>query len=494
MANDIYFEVLWLTEDKQKAGGLAVQFPHTDSAPPGDRIKAFTDVVRSMRSSLPFRIKTEIHMTMPAADTTVRTLNEYLWADDTCNTDRFRRHLHQMMEENTIHRFIPRTGVVVTGPDLVGRKEKTSELLVKLKTNQSCHLRAPRRYGKTSILLNLQENLENTLFIELSDVGSLVGLLKALLKGALANQKIHATLVETPAFKSWPSPKTLRDAGLFNTLFKSLTEPPTSIERLIHDVLTVLADNRAFILMDEFSVFLREMHENSCDELKRFLEMFKNMRKRKENPLTVVLAGSSGLSTYIEFFDLKPSFDDLAVVDLPPVSEEVARVLTEELFYGMDKIPSLEVIDSVMAHTGQNDPIPYFIQALVNETITETGIRNKLEGNDVANAYYDRLLGPVGNIYFRDFLMREKIYPKLCKPCASRVLKILARQYPHPVLESEIRDYFTTDCVYEKLMSCLEEDYDLVRSDDGFRLRSKVLADRWRLGEPWLTKEDALCA
>ncbi|MDR3555613.1 MAG: hypothetical protein P4L55_12725 [Syntrophobacteraceae bacterium] len=40
---------------------------------------------------------------------------------------------------------------------------------------------------------------------------------------------------------------------------------------------------------------------------------------------------------------------------------------------------------------------------------------------------------------------------------------------------------------YRKLMTCLEEDYDLVRIGEGWRMRSKVLAERWRLGEPWLT-------
>ncbi len=47
---------------------------------------------------------------------------------------------------------------------------------------------------------------------------------------------------------------------------------------------------------------------------------------------------------------------------------------------------------------------------------------------------------------------------------------------------------FTQECEYEKLITCLEEDYDLVKSEGSYRMRSKVLADRWRLGEPWLTQ------
>lgn len=489
MANDIFFEVFWLTENNQKAGGLAVQIPHDDSVPPGERIKAFTEVVRSMRTSQSRRLKTEIQTVMPA-EVVVRCLSDYLWADNTCNEDRFRRHLQQMMEKNTIHRFISRIGVVVIGPDLVGRKEKISDLLLKLRNHQSCHLRAPRRYGKTSILLTIKEHIEDALFIELSDVRSLIGFLKTLLKGGLANKKSHESLSQMHALRSWPPPEVLRDTTLFNNLFKTLTESSASIERLVHDVLTVLADIRILLLVDEFSVFLREMHENNCDELKRFLKLFRSIRVRKKNPLTVVLAGSSGLSTYIEFFKLRQYFDDLSAVDLPPVSDEDARVLIEELFYGMDKIPSPHVIDSVMAHTGRNDPIPYFIQSLVNETVAESGIQQKLLENHVADAYYDRLLGPAGNSYFKDFLMRERTYPKSCKPCASAVLKILARQFPDPVSESVLRKSFPVDCDYEKLMSCLEEDYDLVHSENEFRLRSKALADRWRLGEPWLTKED----
>jgi hypothetical protein len=490
MTNDIYFEVFWLNDNREKQGGLAVQIPHTDK-PPGDLIKVLTNEVRAMRESRGFRLKTQIHTALPA-DAHVRCVDEYLWAGGACNTGRFARHVESLIQTNHIHRFIPRTGVVATGFDLVGRDNKIKELRGILENKRSCHLRAPRRYGKTSILLSIKELIENVVFIEVSDVGSLAGFLKALLKGVVTDKNSYSALLQNQVFKLWPSIEALQDTALFNNLFKKLTDSSPSIERLINEMLTIIADNGTGLLVDEFSIFLREMHENSVDELNRFLEIFKTLRGRKESPLSVALAGSAGLSTYIEFYNLAPYFNDLCPVDLPPVEEEDARILIEELFYGMDKTPSPAVIDSIMEHTGQGDPIPYFIQALVNETITESGGRKEITGEQVAGAYYDRLLGPAGNFYFRDFLLRERTYPKPCKQCASNVLKTLARRFPEPAPESDLKKYFTTDdCIYEKLMSCLEEDYDLVRSDQGCRLRSKVLADRWRLGEPWLTREDA---
>ncbi len=70
-----------------------------------------------------------------------------------------------------------------------------------------------------------------------------------------------------------------------------------------------------------------------------------------------------------------------------------------------------------------------------------------------------------------------------------RALKMLARRFPRAIAEKELRGFFTRECAYQKLMTCLEEDYDLVKSEKGYRMRSKVLADRWRLGEPWFAGE-----
>lgn len=488
MTNSIYFEVYWIDNKKDKKGGLAVQLPQENNISPGDRIKDLTSAARDLDLPEGLRLRTEM-LVSPPPGTDPKPLSDYLWADGTCNLERFKRHILTMLNGKELHQFLPHPGVPVQGPNLIGREQKVSTLLEKIKKGISCHLRAPRRYGKTSLLTRLENDCKNAVFIEISDVGSMTGFLKALLRGAMRHESGYTCLAELKEYRSWHGPENSPDAETFNNAFNDLIQDESvNINRMIMSTFTALADGGMVLLIDEFSVFLREMWEKNKEELKGFLKILKEIRTREKRPLQCIIAGSSGLTTYIEFYGLKEFFNDLESVDIPPISEQDARILAEELFYGMGKLPGLPVIDQVVTLTGKKDSIPYFIHALAHETSAEAGARKALREIDVQNAYYDRLLGPTGNIFFRDFLLREKAYPKSCRPCASAVLRALSCAFPEPFPEKELRAMFTQECEYEKLITCLEEDYDLVKSKGSYRMRSKVLADRWRLGEPWLTQ------
>jgi hypothetical protein len=488
MTNNIYFEVYWIDNKKEKKDGLTVQLPHEDGISPGDRIKDFTSAARDLKLPEGLRLRTEMFVS-PPPDTDPKPLSDYLWADGTCNLERFKRHILTMLNGKELHQFLPHPGVPVQGPDLIGREHKVSELLEKIKKGLSCHLRAPRRYGKTSLLMQLKDDCKNAVFIEISDVGSTTGFLKALLRGAMRHKAGYTCFAGLKEYRSWPGPENSPDAETFNNAFNDLIQDESvSINRMIMNTFMALADGGMVLLIDEFSVFLREMQEKNKEELIGFLKILKEIRTREKRPLPCIFAGSSGLTTYIEFYGLKEFFNDLESVDIPPINEQEARILAEELFYGMGKLPGLPVIDQVVTLTGKKDSIPYFIHALAHETSAEAGTRKALREIDVQNAYYDRLLGSTGNTFFRDFLLREKAYPKPCRPCASAVLKALSCGFPKAFPEKELRAMFTQECEYEKLVTCLEEDYDLVKSEGSYRMRSKVLADRWRLGEPWLTQ------
>ena len=251
--------------------------------------------------------------------------------------------------------------------------------------------------------------------------------------------------------------------------------------------MVALADAGIILLIDEFSLFLREMIEKDKDALMDFLELYHGLRTQSDNPIVSVFAGSSGLSTFIELFDMHALFEDLIPVDVPPVTSKEASFLAEELFYGMGKIPSPSSVERLVALTGGDETVPYFVHALAHYTTEEAGMKQEISAADVEAAYYDRLLGPSGNICFRDFILREKGYPGEYRYSASRILKKLSRTAPDTLSEEAIKNLCADTCDFIKLMTCLEEDYDIVHENEGWRMRSTVIADRWQLGEPWLT-------
>jgi hypothetical protein len=468
---------------------VVVRIPADPRHLPGELIKGLTEAARSFAEGRGAKLRTEM-LVAPALGFDLRPLSDYLWGDGSLNPDRLVRHLADYCDGRTPHRFQPKVGMtVVMEEEFIGRKGTLSILEEQVTSRRSCHLRAPRRYGKSSLMGRLAAKLDTAVMLELSDVGSLQGFLKMLLRSCMRHEAVRSILLGLPTYRSWAYET---DQGRFfngfNTAFAALTQEisPSKLKELIHETMTALADNGVILLVDEFSLFLRDMHERATEDLMVFLDRFRSLRTRTQNPLVAVFAGSAGLSTYIELYGMHTQFDDLTPVDLPPVTTAEASLLAEELFYGMEKVPSPETLGCLVALTGHDDSVPYFVQALASYTAEQAGQRKEIKVTDVNNAYYDRLLGPTGNNFFRDFILRERAYPDDYRKCASPILKKLS-QTDGVVAEAELQTLCKAGCDFNKLMTCLEEDYDLAHENNGWRMRSRVIAERWRLGEPWLT-------
>ena len=490
MNKDIYFGLFFDKEAHSPQKGVIIRIPSDPNRFPGKILKEMTSEARNISRHKQIKLITEM-LVSPLPGFDLRNLEDYLWSDGTLNNERLYRHLETYVSGGTPHRFQPKMGVpVVTEEEFIGRSQTLKQLQQALEMKHSCHLRAPRRYGKTSLLVRLTAQLKNAVLLEVSDVGSLLGFLKRMLKACISHPTAWSTLQKLPEYQSWAitSNRSRRDA-IFNREFAELADSPSNpdLKEIIMKTMTALALDGIILLIDEFSMFLREMNDRESEKLHHFLDSFKNLRMNHSKPLVTVFAGSSGLSTYIQLYGMKDLFSDLTTVDVPPVTAKEAQLLAEELFYGMDKLPSPDILNLLVNLTGGDDSIPYFVQALTHYSSEQSGHRRVIQDTDIETAYYDRLLGPSGNIFFRDFILRERTYPEEYRSSASSILKCLSQAVPKDVTEIKLRKLCQSECSFEKLMTFLEEDYDLVRSSDRWRMRSRVIADRWRLGEPWLT-------
>jgi hypothetical protein len=204
-----------------------------------------------------------------------------------------------------------------------------------------------------------------------------------------------------------------------------------------------------------------------------------------------VLAGSAGLSAYVHFHDLATHFQDLRGLDLPPLEAGTAGDLAEELLYGAGLLPFPEAPARVLAHVGE--PVPYFLHAVINAVVEEAAGGDEVSPELVDRAYFERVLGTPGNELFKVYNLRARPYPADVLPGASRLLEALARN-PQGVAAAELRRGFASsgspDSSFDSLLSCLQEDFDLVEREGRWVMRCKVLRDRWMLGEPWLTRAE----
>lgn len=296
---------------------------------------------------------------------------------------------------------------------------------------------------------------------------------------ALAAQALAdgaSSLRSLPELAGWPLPEASAavrvDAKA--SLLRAIEVNPGAF---LDVLLSALAANGALLFIDEFSRFLLTCAVRRSD-LQRGMAAFQ--RARQEAGLTSIVAGSSGLRSFIASQGMSAEFADLGPLTLDPLTEEVASVLVEELCYGHSRAPSAAVVAAVLERIGA--PVPYFLQGLVHHTLAEG--RTAVDVAAVDRAYRRRLLDVEGNEFFRPFRLKERGYRGEWLAPAARVLARLARS-DAPASAAELRALVPAD--FDGLMAALAEDYDIVENEAGFALRSKVLRERWALRESWLT-------
>jgi hypothetical protein len=483
MSGDAFFEVRWSAVDERPGGGIGVRLGEETT---GERVTDLTRAAREVGATLERRLRIDVSMRQ-SADVESRQIKDYLWGDDSLNPARFKRHLQQLIAGRPIHTFRVRTNVV-SGADLVGRDNTINELLERL-TEGSCHLRAPRRYGKTSLLRRLSEKLPSALRVDLGHVSSLPGLTAAILHEARSRPDANVALRSAEPLASLP-PAGSSDDAFDEAVSEVMTRHRDAPLVLLIATLDGLARGEIILLLDEFSLFLRGLVKAGEEEARKQLAPLAELRRRTEAPLRWVVAGSTGLSSFIQFKGLQNELADLEPVEVEPLPDAVSGELVEELIYGANSRPTPEVIERIATHTGTG--IPYFLHALVSELIDELSGDPTVDVDAVDRAYYARLLGSDGGDYFKPFRVGDRPYPEHLRAAARAMLDALARS-PAPVTLEQLLALKAAEGKAPKeivsLLTCLEEDFDLSRSEESWSFRCKVLADRLRRLDPHLVAD-----
>ena len=158
----------------------------------------------------------------------IKDLREYLWADGTLNKERFIRHFDDYRQGRKPHLFQPRVGItVVMEEEFIGRKASISALDANISDQKSSHLRAPRRYGKSSLMGRLERHYPNAVMMELSDIGHLSGFLKRMTERCMRYEKARTCLFSLSQYQPFPdaSQAKTNPQGLQQSIFRTDENP-----------------------------------------------------------------------------------------------------------------------------------------------------------------------------------------------------------------------------------------------------------------------------
>ncbi|ODN30473.1 hypothetical protein A4H02_05445 [Fervidobacterium thailandense] len=166
-------------------------------------------------------------------------------------------------------------GVVVTGEDFCDRKGEIEELLRDIRSGVHVTLVSPRRYGKTSLIMNLFERVDfaRTFYVDLMGVTSVETFLGAYTKTFLEGRGKRRK-IETALRKFLPKVDGIQIA--LGSVGFSLSIAPT--EKNIEEVLDISEkfDQPVIVAFDEFQEILNLKEVDLLAILRKKAQFFRN--------------------------------------------------------------------------------------------------------------------------------------------------------------------------------------------------------------------------
>jgi uncharacterized protein len=387
-----------------------------------------------------------------------------------------------------------RVGSPVTGTDFFGRELEQERCWDTLAADHLLLL-APRRVGKTSLMLRLKEaaaehGFEAT-FLSAAGVQDEAAFVQKLYEavGELRTwTAIWRKLADGPVGRLLDKIQKI-DAGGF-----SVELGPSEKDQwpLLGEKLARALDHhegQCLILVDELPVFILSLlrQDPSGDRARRFLIWFRDLRQRsgRNGSLRWLLAGSIGLDTVTARLNFGDTINDLHIFHLGPFSRETADALLEELSRTHSLPLSEEVRSHILRRVGWT--IPFYLQLIfaeLRECRNGGGEPTVARVDDV----FEDLLKPAKKAYF-DY-WRQRLGDELGKPDAGHALTLLntiaADESGASIssltqsLEAEIHEVDARREKLRYLLDVLESDgYIVQEGKDRFRFRSPLLREFW---------------
>ncbi|KUG21266.1 MAG: hypothetical protein KO206_06325 [Methanomicrobiaceae archaeon] len=385
-------------------------------------------------------------------------------------------------------------GSPATGDDFIDRERETAFILDTIEKDHVM-LVAPRRFGKTSIMRNIQKRLESSrllcVFLEVESVNSpgefITDLVAALIEcgGAghktrffSALEKAFARLqegideIETPAFR----------AKLRSRLRAEFSDDwPEKAKKL--DALFAEIAGPVCIILDEFPVAIQNMED---DDAREFLHWFRRLRQVSSG-VRFIVGGSVSIDHVVYNVGGIAVINDFRRVSVGGFEEDVALSVVERVFQGEGWEYSPEIGRAVLGCVG--DPcIPYFLMIVLSGLKEEVDISGGTPSPALVDRVYNkRILGSEGRHYFEHYSRRLHITYSGQEAKAARAIlgKVSAAESLPAVIAYDIFRRSTgseSEDAFLALLAQLNHDFYVTSDTPGeLRFYSKMLRDWWRI-------------
>ena len=366
--------------------------------------------------------------------------------------------------------------------DFYPRDNIIGKIYRRLESGNNLYLSAPRRSGKTSIMLALQDNpREGYIFVYLNvedcanseDYFRLLAeeLEKSAAQGKLAHLGERAKNVFSTFFDRV---KKIR-IGVFELESAAPAAAKPGFAETFEQLLRDLDPEKAtiVIMVDEFPVAVENIAKTQGNAAAvAFLHANRGMRQRSGAGIRFIYTGSIGLPNVARKLDPAPTVNDLNIVEIPPLTPEEGLDLSRKIFAEY-RIP---VQDGIIGYMLQQIQwlMPFFIQLVVQLLIDETESANAPASTEMVDKVLLKAANHRNNIYFASYY--DRLAKTLPDDQCETAKAILAEIAEKGAVQSRAFPQKNAQTVLETL------EYDGYIHEQGgqYRFNSPILRMWWR--------------
>ncbi len=382
-------------------------------------------------------------------------------------------------------RIQTRTGNWVKGKYYLRREDELTKLWGKITRGEHMLLSAPRRVGKTSILMDLAENPLDG-YIAIYEITESINEKNKFFK------RVYDTLVQeldnkgrlTAAVKNLFKRKGIKVAGVNGIEFEK-HEPDYHKE--IIELCEKLPEEHKYIMMvDEFAQTIQNVLEDRGEvDAREFLSLNRELRQNPavSEKLQFVYAGSIGLENVVGNINLTKTINDINPFVLRQFDKSEARELVDQILDGTD----LSMDDAVLTHLLEKVGliIPFYIQLILegcDELLPMESEEQIIITNDLINESFN--LSLYKRNYFEDWYSRlRRTFKGADYNFIVEVLNICANE--GSVGKNKVLDLsfqFEVNEAYRNLIRTLEHDGYIVFDKElkKYSFHSALLKEWWK--------------
>ncbi len=380
-----------------------------------------------------------------------------------------------------------RTGKPVRKGDFFDRQQEMKELWHLVERDNVLML-APRRVGKTSVLLRMRDLPRQgwqCSFINVEAVDSEAQFVARLLAN-LYRLNPEGTIWSRLGEGLWRVLQGIAKVGpvevdLTRVIARDWQEVGSSVLRLLGQL-----PGKNLLLVDEFPIFVRRLlrSQDGVERTRLLLDWFRMVRldpSIEDADVHFLLAGSIGLDAVVAKVGMTGTINDLVTFWLGPLTTAKGSELLAELGKGEGMELDEGIRRRILSHITW--PIPYHLQLMVDQLLRQVRFHGATLSEMLVDQAYEALFTAANRKYFSHW--EERLQDKLLEPQERDLMRTLleaAARDPSGMDAGtllQLRNQVAPDVDERAVVLALEHDGYLVEHQGRWRFASSLLRDWW---------------